>query len=68
MTDLIIREPDGELDEVIAHNPATVHIEQMDKCAWWIGITFADGREVHVNVGAKNSRAKGYATCWTEEP
>lgn len=62
---LIIREQDGEIDEVIARN-ATVHFERMDNVAWWIGITLPDGSEVHVNVGAVNQRAKPYATYWVE--
>jgi len=49
------------LDEFIAHN-ATVHFEAMGEAQYWIGIT-VDGRMWHINCGAKNTRAKGYAVC-----
>lgn len=51
-----------EFDEFIAYN-ATVHIEGMGKTSWWIGVTLADGRMWHINLGAVNERAKFYATC-----
>lgn len=51
-----------ELDEFIAHD-ATVHIEAMGRTSWWIGVTLADGRIWHINLGAVNERAAFYANC-----
>ena len=57
-----------ELDEVICFKPASIHLERMDKCAWWLGITFEDGTEIHVNVGAvRQSTVKSFATYWVED-
>lgn len=58
---------DDVFDEVVASNPASVHLERMDNCAWWLGITFDDGTEIHVNIGARNQHAKSYATYWVED-
>lgn len=49
------------LDEFIAEN-VDIHYEAMRNSQFWIGITCRDtGRTWHINVGAVNSRAKGYA-------
>lgn len=49
------------LDEFVAEN-VDVHYEAMDNAQFWIGITCREtGRMWHINVGAVNSRAKGYA-------
>lgn len=32
----------GDIDEIVLHD-ATVHIEQMDKRCWWIGLYREDG-------------------------
>lgn len=59
---------DGVLDEVVCVKPATVHLERMDKCAWWLGITFEDGTEIHVNVGAvRQGTVKSFATYWVDD-
>lgn len=34
---ITIRDPDGDLDEIIAHQ-ANVHIERMAEDDWWIGL------------------------------
>lgn len=52
---------DDVLDEVVCFKPAVVHLERIDNCAWWLGITFEDGTEVHVNVGAINQRSRPFA-------
>jgi hypothetical protein len=34
---------DGDIDEIVLTDVATVHVEQMDDRCWWIGITLTDG-------------------------
>jgi hypothetical protein len=34
---------DGDIDEIVLTDVATVHVEQMGDRCWWIGITLADG-------------------------
>ncbi|MDH6282880.1 hypothetical protein [Prescottella agglutinans] len=52
-----------EFDEFVAHS-VDIHFESMDQNAWWIGITDPNtGRVWHINCGAANERAKGYARC-----
>lgn len=41
---------DGELDEVVASGTMTFHLERMDDEEWWIGLTFADGKTLHVDI------------------
>jgi len=54
--------PDGpEFDEFIAHN-ARIHFERMGEAQFWLMVT-VDGRDWHINCGAVNMQAKGYATC-----
>lgn len=48
------------LDEFIARN-VDIHFEAMGDAQFWIGIRAEDGREWHINCGAVNSRARGYA-------
>lgn len=48
------------LDEFVARG-VTVHFEAMNNSQFWIGITHPDGREWHINCGAVNPLAKGYA-------
>ena len=43
------------LDEVIAHSPAFVHIEQMDKGHWWIGIDVGKKQRIMVNFTARGT-------------
>lgn len=49
------------LDEIIAKDVSLLHVEAMDRSQWWMSISFNDGRMFHVNCGAVNPRAKGYA-------
>lgn len=64
----IREDEDGVLDEVVCFEPASVHLERMDKCAWWLGITFEDGTEIHVNVGAvRQGTVKSFATYFVED-
>lgn len=51
---------DGTLDEFVLNHPDMIHFEAMDTNEWWIGIHRGD-RWWHINCGAKNPRAKGYA-------
>lgn len=43
----------GEFDELFCAN-AFVHIERMDKRAFWMGITGPDGKDIMVNTGVTN--------------
>jgi hypothetical protein len=54
---------DGTLDEFIADNVQSVHFEAMDAAEWWMAITLGNGEVWHLNFGAKNPRAKGYANA-----
>lgn len=36
---------DHDIDEIVVHDIATLHIEQMDDRCWWIGMTLADGTD-----------------------
>ena len=56
----------GELDEVFA--TGKIHVERMDAGAWWIGITLADGGELHVNFTARNQRRTTVRGTWWAEP
>lgn len=51
---------DGRLDEFVAEN-AAVHFEAMGECAWALIVDLPNGDTWHVNVGATNVKAKGYA-------
>lgn len=49
----IRRNADGSLDELVATN-ATVHLEQMAKNSWWMGVSTADDAHlVHLNFYSK---------------
>lgn len=62
----LIGDDDETFDEFIANN-ATIHIEAMGRCSWWIGVTLADGRSWMLNLGAVNDRAKPFAICEADE-
>lgn len=46
---------DGNLDEVVADDVSSFHLESLDTGAWWIGLTHQDGTVTHINLYAKNS-------------
>lgn len=49
------------LDEFIAHN-VDIHYEAMGDTSFWMSVRCREtGREWHLNLGAINSRARGYA-------
>ena len=48
------------LDEIIAHDVQCLHLEAMGDAQFWIGLTLANGEYWHINLGARNERAKGY--------
>jgi hypothetical protein len=49
----IRRNADGSLDEIVGTN-VNVHLEQMAKNAWWMGVSGADDSHViHVNFYSK---------------
>lgn len=41
---------EGYLDDVCVPDVAYFRMERMDINAWWIGITRADGRLVHIHL------------------
>ena len=52
---------DGTLDEIVARDVTGVHFEAMDDSAWWMLLELANGEQWHINIGAVNPNAKGYA-------
>ncbi len=50
------RLPDGRpaLDEIVASG-ATIHLEQMDHDAWWMGVE-AGGKYFHLNFALQDGR------------
>jgi hypothetical protein len=46
---------DGELDDVVVPHVSLFRLERMDANAWWIGLTVADGRTIHVDLVATAS-------------
>ena len=51
---------DGGLDDFYVES-ASVHFEAMSDNSWWIGVRTPDGRGWHINCGAVNPRAAGFA-------
>lgn len=49
------------LDELVAQGVQSVHFEAMGDAQFWLRLKFFDGRAWHINCGAKNPAAKGYA-------
>ncbi len=45
------RNPDGTLDEVVAHD-CFFHLAQMSDDRWWL-VVEKDGRQLHVNLMTK---------------
>lgn len=45
MSRILWNQRDHDIDEIVLHDVATVHVEQMDDRCWWIGITLADGTD-----------------------
>lgn len=65
----VIRHHDGELDEVHATNPRSIHLELMDTGQWWLGIITSDNTVIHINLGVINKRAATYAhaEAWPQD-
>jgi len=58
---------DGDLlDDLFVTDVKSVHFEAMTDNTWWIGVNTNDGRTVHINCGAVNPKAKGWATMNAE--
>jgi hypothetical protein len=63
------KRPDGSefrwygevLDEIVANNVKSIHFEQMGESQFWMSLELSDGEYWHVNFGAVNDKAKGYA-------
>lgn len=51
------------LDEVVARDVKFLHFEQMGDAQFWMSLTLANSEVWHVNCGALNERAKGYANA-----
>ena len=53
---------DGQtLDDFMATDVAMVHFEAIDDSAWYATIQLASGEIWHLDFGAQNRRARGYA-------
>jgi hypothetical protein len=59
--------PHPHLDEFIADN-VDLHFEAMGQAEFWMSVTAADGRVWHINCGALNPQARGYATVEEIQP
>jgi hypothetical protein len=46
-------DPRGELDEVVAHNVASFHLERMNEGHWWMRLDFPDGRSLDINLSTR---------------
>jgi hypothetical protein len=52
MNRILWNERGRDIDEIVLHHPAVVHIEQMGDRCWWIGIDMPDGTYWHGNFVA----------------
>lgn len=50
MTAEIRRNDDGTVDEVVATQPQSVQLEQMDDDQWFLDITLEDGQRISVRL------------------
>ncbi|MEC7763345.1 MAG: hypothetical protein VX874_15695 [Pseudomonadota bacterium] len=48
---------EGELDEFVAADVATLHLEQMDRGHWNLIVAHADGGETMIDLTTKRPRA-----------
>ena len=53
----------AKLDEVVADDVVSFHLEQLHDGCWWIGLTHEDGTETHINIFSRSGRAKVDARC-----
>jgi hypothetical protein len=53
------------LDEIVAEG-ATIHLEQMNHDAWWMGIN-AGGKYFHLNFGIRDGRLTVHLSDQEEE-
>jgi len=53
------------LDEIVAEG-ATIHLEQMNHDAWWMGIN-AGGKHFHLNFGIRDGRLTIHLSDQDEE-
>lgn len=52
----IRRNPDGSIDEIVAHG-ADLHIEQMSDDGWYMGLQMPDGTDWQFWFGSKNGKS-----------
>jgi len=43
----------GNLDEVVADDVSSFHLEQLHTGTWWIGITHHDGEETTITLSTR---------------
>ena len=48
---------DAKLDEVIADDVSSFHLEQLHEGGWWIGLEHEDGTTTHINIFSRSGRA-----------
>jgi len=49
---------EGHIDEIVASNPQSVHVEQLSDHHWYLGITASDGTIHQFWFGAENGRSR----------
>lgn len=55
------KDDDGSLDEVVARDVKTFHLERMSDEGWWMALYLKDGTTYHVNlVGNKGTKVEGW--------
>jgi len=52
----IRRNPDGSIDEIVAHG-ANLHVEQMSDDGWFMGLDMPDGSYWQFWFGSKNRKS-----------
>lgn len=53
----IRRNPDQSIDEIVANDIRSLHIEQMSNDGWFMGMDMADGSYHQFWFGAKNRKS-----------
>lgn len=54
---------DAQLDEVVADDVATFHLEKMNDGAFWIGLEHTDGSMTHISIFSRSGRAALSGRC-----
>lgn len=64
MNRILWNKRDEDIDEIVLHDVAVVHVEQMDGRCWWIGITKTDGTYWSGNFSADS---RGRMRFWEQD-